>query len=407
MKKKLVMLGMILAVSMNFAVGCNRATHLPETSKDVINTTTDRLKTEDTAINDTLHIEETDNESEIDEYVQRFLDSIGSNGYILDKSNTEKLTYDAIYAMGTKELDYARNEIYARHGYVFHSPQYNTYFTSKEWYNPVEDNSSITLNKLEQYNIALIEFTKELRERDYGGEFERVSEQNIYEANKEVHLDINGDGKDEVITYDTLGEDGEDIYKAMIHVNGDAVEVSGCLDTEFAIVDIDPNDTYKEILVSDFGLSDDYRTSYYIFKDNKITQIGETEGIFDFGIRINGDGTFIARTRTDFLHTWHYAKRHYLDQSHNIADIHDELYEDNTPVFLQESCAFYAEKDVSSDTFTLSEGQVVTLVASDLNEWVQIKTKGGKTGWLKLTDYNKLEDGKSIHQIFLGLFFYD
>jgi hypothetical protein len=38
------------------------------------------------------------------------------------------------------------------------------------------------------------------------------------------------------------------------------------------------------------------------------THIGRTEGLFSKGIKLNGDGTFTARTRTDFLHTWHYAK---------------------------------------------------------------------------------------------------
>jgi hypothetical protein len=76
---------------------------------------------------------------------------IESDEYIIEKSNREKLVYDDVCLMDEKKLVYACNEIFARHGHVFQSPEYQTYFESKKWYKPAEDNNSIAFNEVENY----------------------------------------------------------------------------------------------------------------------------------------------------------------------------------------------------------------------------------------------------------------
>lgn len=60
-----------------------------------------------------------------------------------------------------KEIAYIRNEIYARHGYVFQSKEYQDYFSRQSWYDP--DPTIVTgtiemyyLNDTELYNIKTI-----------------------------------------------------------------------------------------------------------------------------------------------------------------------------------------------------------------------------------------------------------
>lgn len=56
----------------------------------------------------------------------------------------------------TKNLRLLRNKILAYHGYRFQSKDLQEYFSKIAWYKPVDDNSTIKLNIIEQTNIQLI-----------------------------------------------------------------------------------------------------------------------------------------------------------------------------------------------------------------------------------------------------------
>ena len=56
----------------------------------------------------------------------------------------------------TKDLRLLRNKILAYHGYRFKSKDLQEYFSKVGWYKPVDDNSTIKLNIIEQTNIQLI-----------------------------------------------------------------------------------------------------------------------------------------------------------------------------------------------------------------------------------------------------------
>lgn len=54
--------------------------------------------------------------------------------YILPESNAKYLTDADIKGLSIRCLNYAKNEIYARHGRKFDSNELQTYFNSKSWY---------------------------------------------------------------------------------------------------------------------------------------------------------------------------------------------------------------------------------------------------------------------------------
>ncbi len=54
------------------------------------------------------------------------------------------------------QLRVMRNEIYARHGYVFSSADLKALFSKMSWYKPLNDNSKVQLSQLEQLNVDLI-----------------------------------------------------------------------------------------------------------------------------------------------------------------------------------------------------------------------------------------------------------
>lgn len=93
----------------------------------------------------------------------------GGADYILPDSNKRYLTMDDVENLTLQEINYAKNEIYARHGRRFNSNELQTYFDSKSWYNgtisPGSFSSSV-FNQYESYNsefLAEVEFSRDSR----------------------------------------------------------------------------------------------------------------------------------------------------------------------------------------------------------------------------------------------------
>lgn len=59
--------------------------------------------------------------------------------YILPESSSRVLTQADIQGLTLQEINYAKNEIYARHGRRFKSQELQSYFDSKSWYNGTID----------------------------------------------------------------------------------------------------------------------------------------------------------------------------------------------------------------------------------------------------------------------------
>lgn len=79
--------------------------------------------------------------------------------YLLPDSSRRYLAEEDLAHLTHEELCFARNEIYARHGWIFSTKAIAEYFQSKSWYEgttlPQSFNSSV-LNQYETYNISLI-----------------------------------------------------------------------------------------------------------------------------------------------------------------------------------------------------------------------------------------------------------
>lgn len=69
-------------------------------------------------------------------------------------TGSRKLTYDDIKGLSSRELRIMRNEIYARHGYIFQDAMLRDHFLQKPWYTPQTKN--VALSNIEQYNVLFI-----------------------------------------------------------------------------------------------------------------------------------------------------------------------------------------------------------------------------------------------------------
>mgnify|MGYP004535032351 CR=1 FL=1 len=86
-------------------------------------------------------------------------DDTADEEYILPDSADRKLKKSDLKGLSKKELQIARNEIYARHGRMFQDTQLQEYFDGQSWYQGTtapEDFSEDILNSIEKRNAAFI-----------------------------------------------------------------------------------------------------------------------------------------------------------------------------------------------------------------------------------------------------------
>lgn len=83
-----------------------------------------------------------------------------TDDYIFPQSSTQILTEDDLKGMSSDELLLARNEIYARHGRRFSTPEIQTYFDSKSWYHGTVDPEDFDVSVLSSTEKANVTFIK-------------------------------------------------------------------------------------------------------------------------------------------------------------------------------------------------------------------------------------------------------
>ncbi|HAM30508.1 MAG TPA: hypothetical protein DCP49_03665, partial [Erysipelotrichaceae bacterium] len=106
-------------------------------------------KTEDDQTNIALN-QETNTPKQID----------SKNNYILPESNSKYITTEELASLSLQEINYAKNEIYARHGRKFNSNELQNYFDQQSWYRgsiSSNDFSDQVFNEFEKANIKALE----------------------------------------------------------------------------------------------------------------------------------------------------------------------------------------------------------------------------------------------------------
>jgi hypothetical protein len=72
------------------------------------------------------------------------------------QASTRLLTSADIQGLPSKELKIMRNEIFARHGYIFKTNDMKAYFTAQPWYRPQRADVSSMLTAIEKKNVEFI-----------------------------------------------------------------------------------------------------------------------------------------------------------------------------------------------------------------------------------------------------------
>lgn len=87
-------------------------------------------------------------------------ESFSLDDYIIPDSDTRLLTENDVEGLTLREINYAKNEIYARHGRMFDSKELQNYFKNKKWYEgtiiPTMFDKGGYLSTIESKNAAFL-----------------------------------------------------------------------------------------------------------------------------------------------------------------------------------------------------------------------------------------------------------
>lgn len=87
----------------------------------------------------------------------------GQTGYLLPEADSRYYFRTELTRTDRDWLRVARNEIYARHGYVFKDQKLADYFSAMPWYEPIPDKDpSGEFNKYEKHNVMLLGMVQDL-----------------------------------------------------------------------------------------------------------------------------------------------------------------------------------------------------------------------------------------------------
>lgn len=83
---------------------------------------------------------------------------VSNDGGYYHITSSRLLTEEDIKGFSKSDLKIMRNEIFARHGYIFRDPMLQEYFSQMPWYTPQQaDISQIALSIVEQNNVLFIQ----------------------------------------------------------------------------------------------------------------------------------------------------------------------------------------------------------------------------------------------------------
>lgn len=294
--------------------------------------------------------------------------------YILPNSSKNIVIEADLYNLSRYEIDTARNEIYARHGYIFKNESYAAYFTGKPWYKKNPKFKESQLSNIEKKNIQfLYSYSARL---SYN--FQKISE-------TQCSIDLNGDGIKDIIKLDC--QIGDDNFE--LSINDKTVSGSGDnLDGIMYITDIDKKDKYKEIAITESGPSNDNMTSFYYYDGSRVVFMGKVQG-GEYSIKINGTGIFSTRTRGLILQTWFYTDEYKLSPIHKLLHIPEKYRKMNTIVTVKKQLELQKSPADSTPALTLHIGEKVILTDTDNIEWCAVETANGQKGWFNTADLSK------------------
>ncbi|WP_342477604.1 YARHG domain-containing protein [Paenibacillus sp. FSL H7-0350] len=325
---------------------------------------------------------------------------------ILKDSSNTVLSPEKIGSLDNRILMLARNEIFARHGYVFKQKELQDYFAAKPWYH-ADSTYKEHLSLTEKQNVALLR-KYEAKYADYKLEPSHTDDVHLrgYTGDssfkqKKMNVDLNGDGREEEIQL-IPPETESGAFK--LKVNNITMEVSSELLPYLDIVDIDIDDPYFEIaLQMDSQMVFLRSTTFYTYDGDSLKQIGELPNFSAHSSMLDGHGRVVGAKESKDFQTWFRDLVFRLDAKHVLHEEQQDFYPMEPPTLLtiKKEIAVQFDKDGSDEAFSLEPGDNVKFLGDDKHGHIKLQTNMGKEVVFTLgdeyVDYSSFFDGLILY----------
>lgn len=366
---------------------------------------------------------------------------LAADDYILPESSEYYLTDQDIEGMDAQELNYARNEIFARYGREFNSEELMDYFESQDWYTPVYSPEEFDSNILNQYEKENVKFLLNREEQlESGGyqldqgfagmlsddwkedepetisdeDIEAILDGDVVELGPDISLDLDADGVDEEI-FIMVDEEYENNGMAAgreywIEIDGkEAATGTGSI-IFGTLYGVSLDGEHIDLIVYDNGPSDDPISTFFRYEDGDLNNIGEIDA-FVKNLYVD-DGILYGQVRCRVIQTQDRYAKWELNEYEELEEIQEDVYELidvlSDTYGLQE--AIWVADDIDGDEEYLMTPGNVHIPYTDGEEWVYIEyaddipddaeTEGG---WFHTADVSYGD----LYNIFSGLFMAD
>lgn len=319
----------------------------------------------ETKIEENINISESgDTESNNDEI------DILDNTYIFAESNTEKFNYSTDFKVhdlfefkySIKDLEIAKNEIFARYGHDFDDQEFQNYFESQEWYEKVNGKkvSYDDLNEIEKYNVDIlnkyINITKEMEEGNGSaihyedGIVYVYFKDGMYPIGKEVSLKYELDNKIANIESHTLVKNEDKIKESVFHIN---TSLKNILDKDIKLLFYIDGSLYNEktVYIDKMFLNFDFYNDLLIKSDKSF----EVKGWYETYTPVDRDGNKLKLfdymdDRDPYLNTSFFGEKFIAEDGYIYS--FDRIFNANG---LNVYCDKISDKKVISYSLTIND----------------------------------------------------
>lgn len=213
-----------------------------------------------------------------EEELQELLDaSSDETNYLFPDSDKRYFTEDEVRGLGADMLKLGRNEIFARHGYIFKDDSLKEYFGSRAWYDgtvPGEQfNADAAFNDFEKKNLELI---KKIEDEVNGAQGNFIGRSGVYIS---VNPPIDGmTGQIEILS---VGKDTISFTVGLLEVTGSLMSGKAQITSE----------NTAQAIIDGFTISFSWSDAENMY----VTNVGETDSREAEGIRAVTDSQSYIR----------------------------------------------------------------------------------------------------------------
>ncbi len=320
--------------------------------------------------------------------------------YILPESNIRYIKSNEINKFNAEKLNLAKNEIYARHGFIFNTDSIKKYFENCAWYEPSVASSEFSdsvFNEYEVANIALLETYEKISRYTYPLKIK---------DGESVKVDLNGDGELDKISLnvkrkkhiekrydDTEFERYE--YKTTLTINDCEKKYETDSLPRVFITDINDDDNKKEISVETLDANDIINYNFYQYSgDRSIKDAGYLCG---YGIQYLNNGRVLCTGRTIGSVTMLFVNFEYIYKETGDFEYVNKIYDSesdfddmnmNLILTLKKEIEIYKDCAKSSGKFKIKPqklrvtGVYLPKQEDYQNVWTRVELEDKSTGWI-------------------------